>query len=97
MKMQFLINQSRVAKGIICVSRYWSLKDNMPLTKDVDSGKYGSLIPLDADVVQEVVCINLIVLILGTLTVSMQNLHLVSKTEKHQIVNIPCCYKSWCW
>ena len=79
--------------------RYWSLKDNMPLTQaDVDSGKYGSLIPLDADVVPP-----------GGGVYQLDSSYFrdadgnyvgthpgFMKPEKHPDGKcIPCCYKSW--
>ena len=79
--------------------RYWSLKDNMPLTQeDVDSGKYGSVIPLDADVVPP-----------GGGVYQLDSSYFrdadgnyvgthpgFMKPEKHPDGKcIPCCYKSW--
>lgn len=79
--------------------RYWSLKDNMPITQaDVDSGKYGSLIPLDADVVPP-----------GGGVYQLDSSYFrdadgnyvgthpgFMKPEKHPDGKcIPCCYKSW--
>ena len=79
--------------------RYWSLKDNMPLTQaDVDSGKHGSLIPLDSEVVPP-----------GGGVYQLDSSYYrdadgnyvgthpgFMKPEKHPNGKcIPCCYKSW--
>lgn len=79
--------------------RYWSLKDNIPLTQeDVDSGKYGSVIPLDAEVVPP-----------GGGVYQFDSAYFrdadgnyvgthpgFMKPDKHPDGKcIPCCYKSW--
>lgn len=79
--------------------RYWSLKDNIPLNQaDVDSGKYGSLIPTDADVVPP-----------GGGVYQLDSSYFrdadgeyvgthpgFMKPEKHPDGKcIPCCYKTW--
>lgn len=79
--------------------RYWSLKDNMPLTQEqVDSGKYGDLIPLDANVVPP-----------GGGVYQLDSSYYrddkgdyigthpgFMKPDKHPDGKcVPCCYKSW--
>lgn len=79
--------------------RYWSLKDNVPLTQeDVDSGKYGSIIPTDASSVPP-----------GGGVYQLDSSYYRNdkgeyvgthpgfmKADKHPEGKcVPCCYKSW--
>lgn len=79
--------------------RYWSLKENMPLTQEqVDSGNYGSIIPLDSNVVPP-----------GGGVYQLDSSYYrddkgdyigthpgFMKPDKHPDGKcVPCCYKSW--